>query len=107
MVDGRISVSIHAISEYFAVSTDSCDMPSIRGKKFFSGLLDSIYFLNLDGIRHMAFQIGDGPPFSLHLLSHGRDRDDGNLEEKGAIQISKFCFFRLWAVAIGIAKLFF
>jgi len=30
IVDGRISVTVHSISEDFSVSADSCDMPSIR-----------------------------------------------------------------------------
>jgi hypothetical protein len=82
IVDGWISVTIYGISENFAVPADSCDMPSISCQKFFNDLLDSIYFLNLDGIRDETFQIGDGPPFPVHFLSHGRDRIDLSLKEK-------------------------
>lgn len=73
---------IYSISKDFAISTDSCDMPSLRCKKFFDELLNLTYFHDLDGIRDETFQAGDGPPSPIHFLSHCRGGDHGNLEEK-------------------------
>jgi len=76
IVNRRLSVHIHGISENLPIPAHPCNMPSARCKELLHDLLNTIHMLNCDGIRGKSSQVRNGPPVWVDLLRKRKNGDD-------------------------------